>query len=234
VIYVMSDIHGQKQRFDSVLRQIDLRPADTLWVLGDVIDRNPDGIRILRQLMAMPNAKLLLGNHEQMMLDSLYYPHDEETRARHLARWYRNGGGVTHAHLKRLRKALRAEIFDYLAALPLNAAVTAGARQFLLVHAAPLALYGQYAPEKYQDAKEFSLWYRFTGAESRPCPQTLVFGHSTSYHYQGGDPMRIWHGEGMLCIDCGSSFPLEGDAKGQHGRLACLRLDDMREFYSEM
>lgn len=68
MIYVMSDIHGQKRRFDSVMKQINLQPDDTLYILGDVIDRNPDGIKILRQIMAMPNAKMLLGNHELMMM----------------------------------------------------------------------------------------------------------------------------------------------------------------------
>lgn len=74
MIYVMSDIHGQKRRFDSVMKQINLQPEDTLYVLGDVIDRNPDGIKILRQIMAMSNAKMLLGNHELMMMNALYYP----------------------------------------------------------------------------------------------------------------------------------------------------------------
>ena len=64
MIYVMSDIHGHKRRFDSVMKQIDLQPEDTLYVLGDVIDRNPDGIKILRQIMAMPNVRMVLGNHE--------------------------------------------------------------------------------------------------------------------------------------------------------------------------
>lgn len=73
MIYVMSDIHGQKRRFDSVMKQINLQPEDTLYVLGDVIDRNPDGIKLLRQIMAMPNVKMLLGNHELMMMNALYY-----------------------------------------------------------------------------------------------------------------------------------------------------------------
>lgn len=45
--YVLSDIHGNRQRFDSIMEQIALQPEDTLYVLGDVIDRYPDGIRIL-------------------------------------------------------------------------------------------------------------------------------------------------------------------------------------------
>ena len=78
MIYVMSDIHGQKRRFDSVVKQIKLQPEDTLYVLGDVIDRNPDDIKLLRQIMAMPNAKMLLGNHELMMMNALYYPPPED------------------------------------------------------------------------------------------------------------------------------------------------------------
>ena len=74
--YVMSDIHGNTERFNSVMKQINLRPEDTLYVLGDVADRYPDGIRILRKLMKMPNVRMLLGNHDFMMLDALYYNAD--------------------------------------------------------------------------------------------------------------------------------------------------------------
>ena len=49
--YIMSDIHGNAARFNSIMKQIDLQPEDTLYVLGDVIDRYPDGIRLLRHLM---------------------------------------------------------------------------------------------------------------------------------------------------------------------------------------
>ena len=69
--YVLSDIHGNLRRFESIMAQINLQPDDTLYVLGDVIDRYPDGIKILRQIMQMPNAKMLIGNHEYMMLKAI-------------------------------------------------------------------------------------------------------------------------------------------------------------------
>ena len=72
--YILSDIHGNERRFSSILQQIRLQPEDTLYVLGDVIDRHPGGIRILRRIMKMPNAKMLLGNHEYMMLRALAIP----------------------------------------------------------------------------------------------------------------------------------------------------------------
>lgn len=108
MIYVLSDIHGQKRRFDSIMKQIDLQPEDTLYILGDVIDRNPHGIQILRQIMKMPNVKMLLGNHEHMMLDALYFHQDEYEfgwqyrQEKRLSLWYRNGGDVTHQYLKHI------------------------------------------------------------------------------------------------------------------------------------
>ena len=47
MIYVLSDIHGNERRFRSILEQIDLQPSDTLWVLGDVIDRGEHGAELL-------------------------------------------------------------------------------------------------------------------------------------------------------------------------------------------
>ena len=83
--YVLSDIHGNMANFKSILKQIDLQPEDTLYVLGDVVDRYPDGIRIIRMIMSMPNVKMILGNHEYMMLKALTMPH-----ARPDSPWERN------------------------------------------------------------------------------------------------------------------------------------------------
>lgn len=43
----MSDIHGSLSRFRMVIEQIGLTAGDSLYVLGDVIDRGHFGIRIL-------------------------------------------------------------------------------------------------------------------------------------------------------------------------------------------
>lgn len=44
--YVLSDIHGNMQRFKSIMAQINLQTNDTLYVLGDVIDRYAGGIKM--------------------------------------------------------------------------------------------------------------------------------------------------------------------------------------------
>ena len=237
VVYVIADIHGNSRRFQSILAQIALQPEDKLYILGDVIDRHGNGIRILRQLMAMPNAHMLLGNHEYMMLRALnepYEPDDQPNLEECRFIWYRNGGDVTHRYWKRIRKTLRAEVIAYLKGLPLNLHITVGDRKFCLVHGAPLEAFQYNQDRRYPTAPHFAVWKRLESQDILPSDETLIFGHTPTKYYQSADPLRIYHGEGRIGIDCGSGFPdIPEDAFTSHGRLACLRLDDMREFYSE-
>jgi len=238
MIYVLSDIHGQRRRFDSIMKQINLQPEDTLYVLGDVIDRYPDGIRILRQLMAMPNVKMLLGNHELMMLETLYYPipawevWPEDYRTRLRNRWYHNGGGITHNYLKRIKKTIRQEIFEYLDHLPTNYEIEVNGKKYILTHAAPAIEYPKHA-HKYDSERMFAVWKRYE-VYPKLEGKTIIFGHTPTRHYYAKNPMQIWYGDGCIGIDCGCMYPECGDMwTGQLGRLGCLRLDDMKEFYSE-
>lgn len=59
MVYVVSDIHGNMQRWQSIKRQIRLKPTDHLYILGDVVDRYPDGLKILREIMKAPNMTML-------------------------------------------------------------------------------------------------------------------------------------------------------------------------------
>ena len=61
--YVLSDIHGNKDAFDSILAQINMTEQDHLYILGDVVDRGSDSLELLQGIRKMPNTTLLLGNH---------------------------------------------------------------------------------------------------------------------------------------------------------------------------
>lgn len=237
MIYVISDIHGNMRRFNSILKQIDLQSEDTLYVLGDVIDRHPDGIKILRKLMAMPNVKMLLGNHEYMMMQALDIAtgFGDGDPQYYLDLWYRNGGGVTHYYWKHIRKTTRKEIADYLNSLPINIDVLLNGVHYKLAHAAAEDTYEDaWNKHRYQNSMEYAVWYRPWLEQFQQATYTLIFGHTTTKHFQHGYPMRIFKDCGVIGIDCGSGYPDDpGSPYLKQGRLACLRLDDMKEFYSE-
>ena len=236
MIYVLSDIHGNERRFNSILKQINLQNEDTLYILGDVIDRHPDGIRILRKIMSMPNVKMLLGNHEYMMLRALGHPYDPYDTTSELIQedalelWYHNGGNVTHDYWKHLRKSLRQEIIEYLQGSPLNIDIKVNGTAYKLVHGAPMDEYMNYPCNP--DPTHFAVWKRWRRYDTFSGDFTMIFGHTPTKYYQDNVPMELWFGNQCIGIDCGSGYPEEGPNR-KYGRLACLRLDDGKVFYSE-
>ena len=64
---------------------------------------------------------------------------------------------------------------------------------------------------------------------------TLIFGHTPTCEYQSKNPPEIWtspHGK-MIGTDCGSGFPICEVPGKSIGRLACLRLNDGKVYYSD-
>ena len=223
--YTMSDIHGEADRFRAMLEKIQFSPDDTLYILGDVIDRGPDGILLLREIMAVPNMMMLLGNHEYMMLD--YLKPDPDPIA--IRRWNRNGNRPTLDAYLKLKAREQQEILDYLRSLPTHLEVEVNGQRFYLVHGFPGA--------NVHD----EVWHRPEMDTPNPIPGCqLIIGHTPvlslikpeeeKVRYameleRRGEHLRICHAEGFIDIDCGCghSYPIKA--------LACIRLEDVVEFY---
>ncbi|MDI9335589.1 MAG: symmetrical bis(5'-nucleosyl)-tetraphosphatase [Gammaproteobacteria bacterium] len=65
-IYCMGDIQGCSQAFFALINKLGFSPSrDTLFVLGDLVNRGPDNLAVLRQLMQWgDSAQCILGNHD--------------------------------------------------------------------------------------------------------------------------------------------------------------------------
>ena len=107
--YVCSDIHGQYELYKRMMECIDLQADDTLYILGDVIDRGPDSIGILMDIMDRNNVEMFIGNHELMMLD---YLRNTGTPAN----WFygNNGGKITYKAFSKLTSPEKEKILGYL------------------------------------------------------------------------------------------------------------------------
>ena len=99
-VYAVSDVHGHLDDLRRGLQEAGLVDTDEdwcggeaqLWVLGDLLDRGPDGIgvvRFLRRLQdqAPDHVHVLLGNHEVLALGTWLHPGGAFDGA-----WRRNGG----------------------------------------------------------------------------------------------------------------------------------------------
>ena len=65
MIYCISDLHGERALFERMLERIRFSDGDRLYIIGDVIDRGPDGVDLLERIMEAPNMTLLLKIQEK-------------------------------------------------------------------------------------------------------------------------------------------------------------------------
>lgn len=129
--YVFSDVHGHYRTLERLLERVSPAAEDSIWILGDMVDRGPEPVSVMRMCRDLPNSHVLMGNHEDMMLDVFKYPYDSAVRMQ----WEINGGATTAYGLADLPEHECIDLIDWVDNLPLGAHVTVGDRLYILVHA---------------------------------------------------------------------------------------------------
>ena len=231
--FVIADIHGEYDKFMEMLKKIRLSDQDTLYILGDVVDRGPHPVRVLRKLMEMPNVVPIVGNHELMAMQCLSFLREEITersaagfgrdKLRLLAGWIQNGADPTMKEFRALDREMQSEVLDFLDEFLAYAEITAGGQKYLLVHAG----LGNFRPEKRME--DYSLdelvWERPDYALRYFEDMEVVSGHTPTQLIEGNPrPGYIFRENGHVAIDCGACF--------RGGRLACICLETGEEFYA--
>lgn len=55
MIYAMSDLHGGYDKYIKLLERLKMTSNDSLYILGDIVDRGSDGIKIVPDLIKRGN-----------------------------------------------------------------------------------------------------------------------------------------------------------------------------------
>ena len=137
-----------------------------------------------------------------------------------LAIYKHNGGIPTINRLIALPPDKQQRVLDFIDSLYAYEAIDIGVSTFVLVHAG----LGNFRKDK--KISEYSLYELL---ELRPDYERQYFDDDSVYIVSGHTPTKlisgkweIYHSHNNIVIDCGAAFG---------GRLACLRLEDMAEFY---
>lgn len=83
-LYMIGDLQGCDEALGRLLNTIDFSPSrDTLALLGDLVNRGPDSLAVLRRMVALEGAAhCLLGNHDLHLLavaHGVRKPHRSDT-----------------------------------------------------------------------------------------------------------------------------------------------------------
>ena len=143
MIYAVSDLHGCYDKYIKLLERLKMTSDDSLYILGDIVDRGSDGMKILLDLIKRKNVFSCRGNHDhcaQILLRSFAIPNDgyfadglEET----FRLWLSDGGGPTYDEFLELDESKQQAALSYLNSLPLFEELTIGGQKFFLAHTVP-------------------------------------------------------------------------------------------------
>lgn len=224
--YAMSDLHGQYEKFREMLEQIHFSDSDTLYILGDTVDRGCGGIKLLQYLMTLKNVTVLRGNHDYIaykLLFSCMHPEtisDPSETAQDLALWFRDGGKPTFDSFRKLEPDQQNEVLRYLNFFLIYEETEINGRKFFLSHTIP-------SKEKMLNFESCE-WSDFVFGDPEYDKQYfvdryLVTGHIPTGIISSDNSGRIYRTNNHIAIDCGTGFGKP---------LGCIRLDDFAEYYS--
>ena len=62
--YVVSNLYGRLDKFEKLVKKINLKESDVLYVLGNIVDYGEDSIELVNELSVQYNVYSILGEHD--------------------------------------------------------------------------------------------------------------------------------------------------------------------------
>lgn len=228
MIYVMSDLHGCYEKYTKMLSLIDLKENDTLYILGDIVDRGQDGIKIIFDLIGRKNVIALRGNHDHkagIMLSRLMQPKESiagKQFEKQLEFWLSDGGHPTKDKFLMLPEEEKRKVIEYFKAMPFYKKVEVDGCKYFLSHTVPEI---ECMPEQPELCSERELILGEPDYEEIYFEDIiLVTGHTPTMLIDQNSMGKIWKGNNHIAVDCGAVFG---------NPLGCICLDTGEEFYVE-
>ena len=220
-VWVVGDIHGYRETFECLLGSLCLSGGDLVVCLGDLIDRGPDSLGVMRIVRDREEVLSIRGNHDEMLRLSLSSRHG----GRMMRSWLKYGGLDTLSSMsdQQERSLEVAESWvDFVESLPTQLVL----RDFRLAHAG----FVEGTPIDEQSNQDL-MWSRGVFEFQSP-PDTerqVIVGHTTTQALMGAGSEGIWESPvrlkggrpAVIGIDTGIYLP-----RDENPRLTAINLAD--------
>ena len=225
--YIMADLHGCYSQFCEMLRKINFSDKDdTLYLLGDLVDRGPEPIKVLLEVMERPSIVALMGNHDFNTLQTmelLASSNVPETKAEELLDdWLAFGGGSTIEQLVDLPLSKNKRILKFLRGLPYYQEIWIGEDHYILTHAGIRDFVKGKLLASYHPRQFISGRLRYDQRYFEDPNTFLVSGHTPTPLIREDQQPLVYQGHGHIALDCGCVFG---------GKLACFCCESKEVIY---
>lgn len=235
MIYISSPFYGHYESFISLMKAIDFKEDDVLFILGNAIGHDSDSMKLLTELTYRTNVYLLMGKQEYYaknllpklsdasdFQESFMALNDEDRNL--FGRWIKEGGYNFARDFFNLDEEEKEAILDYLNDLDEVTELEQNGRHFVISYASPVSFNPDMDIYDYPEGSfalgdtDYSKKYFTSKFTMTACKATDLI--------PGGKFAKVYSGP-CKHISLATLDPSQG-------RPSAIRLDDMKVLYGEL
>jgi len=225
--YFISDIHGHYDLFMKLLEKINFSEKDEMIILGDIIDKGPNSIKMIKFVRKQPNIKMLLGNHEYYFIEKYHS----------LMKKYNEGEDINNIlielqnHFSGETEILDWDDIDFLDSRPYYIETD----KYLCVHAGvEVDSFNNVVPPEKEDVVYFLFSRNLKESNFKTnYDKTILFGHTPCFYQNGtGEFIKTTKAHLLNPKTLNEYAKIQLDTGVYYTKmLGALRLEDLKEFY---
>lgn len=230
--YVVADIHGCYEEFKELMQKINISEKDHLYILGDALDRGPEPMKVLRDLMNRHNVTYIIGNHDYLFLYfisklGLNLSKTESMSEEDISDFqaYLEDGGLSSIEaFMKLSEEEKQTVCDFLKEGNVYDDVIIGDKRYVLVHAGISGFREDKALDEYDFLDFICERTDYSRRYYRDGNTYVITGHTPTMYINADSSSNVYIGNGHIAIDCGCVYG---------GKLAAYCIEDGSIVYIE-
>ena len=223
--YVVADIHGCYEEYMKLMQKIKLSDVDHLYILGDTLDRGPEPMKVLLDIMHRQNVTYIIGNHDYLFLyfirklglDLSKVENMSEEDIIDFQAYLEDGGLSSIKAFMKLTAEEKQAVCNFLEEANVYDDVIVGGKRYVLVHAGISSFCEDKVLDEY-DLLDFICertdycrrYYQDTNTY-------VITGHTPTMYINADSSSNVYIGNGHIAIDCGCAYG---------GKLAAYCIED--------
>lgn len=212
--YVVADIHGCYEEYMELMQKINFSEEDRLYILGDILDRGPNPMKVLLDIMKKKNVTYIIGNHDYLFLyfmrkKGLGIAGKQEMPVDDILDYhkYLDDGGLTSVkEYMQLSKEEKQKVCEFLENAHVYDEVTMADKRYILVHAGIADFLEEKSLEEYDFLDFICERTDYKKRYYQDKNTYVITGHTPVMRIHEDSSSKVYTGNGHIAIDCGCVY----------------------------
>ena len=212
--YIIADIHGCYEEYLELMNKIELVAEDHLYILGDALDRGPEPMKVLLDLMNRQNVTYIIGNHDYLFLYFIRKLGLDLSKAENMSEddisdflaYLEDGGLSSIEAFMKLSEEEKQAVCDFLKEGNVYDDVIVGNKRYVLVHAGISGFSEDKALDEYDFLDFICERTDYSRRYYRDGNTYVITDHTPTIYINADSSSNVYIGNGHIAIDCGCIY----------------------------